>query len=119
MKSNRPPSEIQTGETRRLDDRTSAALEVLESRWALRLLTALAPGPARFFELEEAVPGVSRRMMAERLRELEADGLVSRTVDPGPPITSTYALTTEGDELGAILRMVRRRASSRPARAAS
>ncbi len=103
---------------RRLDARTCAALEILECRWALRLLTALTAGPARFSELEHAVPGVSRRMMSERLRELETAGLVSRTVDAGPPITSTYALTTDGESLGAILDKVRQWASSRPARAA-
>lgn len=104
---------------RTLDPDTSAALRILEGRWALRLLTALADGPARFSELEVAVPGVSRRMLAERLKELEATGLVSRLVAPGPPITSTYALTADGEELGAILGLVRRWASSRPVRAAS
>ncbi len=104
---------------RRLDEGTCAALEILESRWALRLLTALVTGPARFSELEAAVPGVSRRMMAERLRELEAAGLVRRTVAPGPPITSTYALTADGEGLGEILDLVRGWAASRPDRAAS
>ena len=59
-----------------------------------RPLTALAAGPARFSELEGAVPGVSRRMMSERLRELEGAGLVRRAVDAGPPITSTYSFTS-------------------------
>lgn len=76
-------------------------------------------GPARFSELEGAVPGVSRRMMTERLRELERDGLARRTIDPGPPITSTYSLTDDGEGLGEILDLVRRWADSRPARAAS
>ena len=105
--------------SRRLDDGTCAALEILESRWALRLLTVLVAGPARFSELEAAVPGVSRRMMTERLRELEHAGLVRRTVHPGPPITSTYALTADGEGLGEILDLVRRWAASRPQRAAS
>ncbi len=104
---------------RRLDEGTCAALQMLESRWALRLLTALIVGPARFSELEAAVPGVSRRMMSERLRELEGAGLVRRTVDPGPPITSSYALTADGEGLGEILELVRRWAASRPHRAAS
>jgi len=119
MTRNGEPSRAAIGNGRRLDADTCAALEVLESRWALRLLTALADGAARFSELEGAVPGVSRRMMSERLRELEAAGLVRRTVDAGPPITSTYALTSDGEGLGAILDMVRRWAASRPSRAAS
>ena len=101
--------------SRRLDEGTSAALALLENRWALRLLTALTAGPARFTELESAVPRVSRRMMGERLRELEAAGLVRRTVDPGPPITSTYALTTDGEQLTPMLEMLRRWAAARPA----
>lgn len=104
---------------RRLDADTCAALEVFESRWALRLLTALTVGPARFSELEAAVPGVSRRMMSERLRELEGAGLVRRTVDPGPPMASTYALTSRGEGLTPILDMVRTWVASSPTRAAS
>ncbi|MDQ1426790.1 MAG: hypothetical protein QOK39_266 [Acidimicrobiaceae bacterium] len=119
MTRNGQASSAAVGTDRRLDADTCATLEVLESRWALRLLTALAGGPARFSELEGAVPGVSRRMMSERLRELEAAGLVRRTVDAGPPITSTYSLTTDGEGLGTILGMVRRWAAARPARAAS
>jgi len=107
------------GLSRRLDEGTCAALKLLESRWALCLLTVLVAGPARFSELEGAVPGVSRRMMTERLRELERDGLVRGTIDPGPPITSTYSLTDDGEGLGQILDLVRRWADSRPARAAS
>lgn len=99
MKSNSPLPRLQVGEGQRLDSRTAAALELLESRWALRLLTALTRGPARFFELEAAVPGVSRRMLTERLKEMQRVGLVGRVVDPGPPITSTYHLTPRGDVL--------------------
>lgn len=119
MERNKRTGKAHGAGPRRLDEGTCAALEILESRWALRLLTALVIGPARFSELEAAVPGVSRRMMAERLRELEAAGLVRRTVAPGPPITSTYALTADGEGLGAILDLVRGWVASRPDRAAS
>ena len=119
MDRNNRSGKPHTGGSRRLDEGTCAALEMLESRWALRLLTALVAGPARFSELEAAVPGVSRRMMTERLRELEAAGLVRRTVEPGPPITSTYGLTADGEGLGEILELVRRWAASRPDLAAS
>ena len=71
--------------SRHLDEGTCAALKVLERRWALCLLTVLVAGPARFSELKGAVPGVSGRMMTERLRELERDGLLRRTIDPGGP----------------------------------
>ena len=100
---------------RHLEEATCAAIKLLERRWALCLLTVLVAGPARFSELKGAVPGVSGRMLTERLRELEGDGLVRRTIDPGPPITSTYSLTADGEGLGEILDLVRRWADSRPA----
>lgn len=63
----------------------------------------LVQGPARFSELAAAVPGLSRRVMTERLRELQEARLVERVVDPGPPITSTYCLTAEGEQLRAVM----------------
>ncbi|MDQ2754127.1 MAG: helix-turn-helix transcriptional regulator [Actinomycetota bacterium] len=105
--------------SRRLDPSTAAALEILESRWAMRLLAALAPGPARFGELEAAVTGVSRRMIAERLRELEGAGLVYRPIDPGTSTKSSYRLTDDGQGLASILAQIRPWALSREQRAAS
>lgn len=77
--------------------------EVLAKRWTPQLLVLLLQGPARFSELAAAVPGLSRRVMSERLRELQHERLVERTVKPGPPITSTYRLTPEGEQLRAAL----------------
>ena len=88
-------------------------MALLENRWTVRLLTALIAGPARFGELEAAVPRLSRRLPSERLRHLEANGLLLRTVQPGPPITSTYNLTAEGQKPGPGLELMRRWAASR------
>lgn len=88
---------------RRLAADTAAALALLEHRWALRVLTVLSAGPARFSELALAVPGISRALLAQRLRDLEGSGLVRRTVDPGPPISSTYALSDASAALAPIL----------------
>ena len=73
--------------------------DVLAKRWVPHLLVLLLDGPARFSELAEGVPGLSRRMMTERLRELEDAQIVQRIVDAGPPITSTYSLTPDGEKL--------------------
>jgi DNA-binding HxlR family transcriptional regulator len=73
--------------------------EVIARRWAPQLLVLLLEGPARFVELSSAVPGLSGRMMIERLKDLQDAGLVQRIVDPGPPITSTYRLTPAGEAL--------------------
>ena len=92
---------------------------LLGKRWTGLLIDLMLQRPARFSELARAVPGLSERVLGERLRELEAAGLVRRTVEPGPPITSTYGLTADGEGLGEILELVRRWAASRPDLAAS
>jgi DNA-binding HxlR family transcriptional regulator len=101
-----------------LPEHLARELEVLAKRWTLQLLFLLLQRPARFNELERAVPGLSNRVMADRLRELQDAGLVARQVDPGPPIRSNYALTADGETLRPILELLRlwadRRARARP-----
>jgi DNA-binding HxlR family transcriptional regulator len=82
-------------------------LEVLAKRWVLQLLFLLLQRPARFSELERAVPGLTNRVMTDRLRELQDAGLVNRQVDSGPPITSLYTLTADGEALRPILEPLR------------
>jgi DNA-binding HxlR family transcriptional regulator len=86
-----------------LPEHLARELEVVAKRWTLQLLFLLLQRPARFSELERAVPGLTNRVLADRLRELQAAGLVDRQVDPGPPITSNYALTADGEALRPIL----------------
>lgn len=74
-------------------------LGVLSRRWTLHLLVMLAQEPLRFTQILRSVGGVSRRVVSERLRELVDVGLVERSVDPGPPITSTYKLSQTGERL--------------------
>jgi DNA-binding HxlR family transcriptional regulator len=54
---------------------------------------------ARFSELAHTIDGISERMLSERLRELEEGGIVERSVDAGPPVRVTYALTASGRAL--------------------
>lgn len=81
----------------------SEALDLVGKRWTAQLLGFLLGGPARFSELVSAVPALSRRVLTERLRELQDVGLVERRVEPGPPITSTYFLTPAGEEMRPML----------------
>jgi DNA-binding HxlR family transcriptional regulator len=74
------------------------AFEMLFKRWTARILILLSQRPVRFNALARAVPG-SRRIVIERLRVLQHAGLVERRVDPGPPITSMYSITTRGEQL--------------------
>ena len=61
-------------------------------------------GPSRYHELRSAIPDLSDRMLSERLRELEAEGIVSRSVIPDTPVRVEYALTEKGRALeGAIV----------------
>lgn len=83
----------------RLAGPVARGCEVIGRRWTPQLLVILLEGPARFVELASAVPGLSGRVMTERLKELQEAGLVQRVVDAGPPITSTYHLTSEGELL--------------------
>ena len=54
----------------------------------------------RFGELVKAIPGLSDRLLSQRLRELEEEGLVQREVEAGTPVRVTYSLTEVGEELG-------------------
>jgi DNA-binding HxlR family transcriptional regulator len=73
--------------------------ELLGKRWSGLIIATLLDGPARFSRLVQLVPGVSERMLSERLSELAAAGLVIREVDDGPPINVRYRLTARGEAL--------------------
>lgn len=76
-----------------------AAIELIGKRWTGAILCALTEGPLRFAELTRAVPGLSDRLLSQRLRELEDEGLVEREVEAGAPVRVTYSLTEKGAEL--------------------
>ncbi len=75
------------------------AIELIGKRWSGAIVSLLMRGPMRFHALVSAVPGMSERLCADRLRELEVAGLVSRRVLPGPPVGVEYALTEAGSDL--------------------
>jgi len=79
------------------------AVELIGRRWTGAIVQVLMAGPQRFNELLARVPGLSDRLLAERLRELEASNLVRREVDPGPPIAVWYQLTQAGSALEPVL----------------
>jgi DNA-binding HxlR family transcriptional regulator len=80
-----------------------AAIELIGRRWAGAILWALAERPHYFAELTSSVPGLSDRLLSRRLRELEAAGLVERSVHDGTPARVSYALTEKGRTLGPAL----------------
>jgi DNA-binding HxlR family transcriptional regulator len=73
------------------------AFRMLEGRWKMVIVFQLfARGILRFSELEKAIPGVSQKMLIQQLRELERDGIITRTVHPQVPPKVEYALTKWG-----------------------
>ncbi len=76
-----------------------AAIELIGKRWTGAIVSALTDGPLRFGELARAVPGLSDRLLSQRLRELEEEGLVEREVEAGTPVRVTYSLTEKGADL--------------------
>ena len=76
---------------------------LISGRWKPTILYHLEQGPARFNVLRRLIPGVTARILTLQLRELEADGLISRTVFSQVPARVDYALTAEGVSLGPIL----------------
>ena len=81
--------------------------DLLERRWQLSIIYAALTGALRFNEFAEAVAGISPRMLAERLRDLEGAGLVQRTVLPTSPPTVEYRLTPRGRKLGPLIEAMR------------
>jgi DNA-binding HxlR family transcriptional regulator len=81
--------------------------DLLERRWQLSILYAALTGALRFNEFADAVAGISPRMLSERLRDLEAAGLIDRKVIPSSPPTVEYRLTDRGRRLGPIIEAMR------------
>jgi DNA-binding HxlR family transcriptional regulator/putative sterol carrier protein len=79
------------------------ALDVVGDRWALLIVRELRPGPRRFTDLVEGLPGISRKLLTERLRDLERDGVVARRHLPPPAARQVYELTEDGRELATAL----------------
>jgi DNA-binding HxlR family transcriptional regulator len=80
---------------------------LLERRWQLSVIYAALSGAMRFSEFAQAVDGISPRMLAERLRDLEAAGLIERRVLPTSPPAVEYRLTERGRRLGPIVEAMR------------
>jgi DNA-binding HxlR family transcriptional regulator len=79
------------------------ALDVIGERWALLVVRELLLGPQRFSDLRRALPGASSNVLTDRLRELEARGVLCRRTLPPPAGASVYELTERGRELEPVL----------------
>lgn len=75
------------------------ALDHIGHRWTLLIVRELLLGPRRFTDLREGLPGIANNLLADRLRQLQDDGLVSRRDLPPPAASTVYELTEAGREL--------------------
>ncbi|KQY20379.1 hypothetical protein ASD16_21115 [Cellulomonas sp. Root485] len=91
--------------TRTYDDGCGIAhaLDLVGERWALLVVRELLLGPKRFTDLRAGLPGVSANILSQRLRELEAEGVIERTTLPPPAGVAVYALTSRGAELEPVV----------------
>lgn len=79
------------------------AAELVGKRWTPQVLRALESGAERFSEIREAVPAISDHVLSQRLKELEAAGIVARTVTPSIPVAIAYRLTERGEDLAKVM----------------
>lgn len=100
-------SQVQVGQPAAVCPHFHAAIELIGKRWTGAIVCALTERPMRFGELRKVVPGLSDRLLSQRLRELEDEGLVQREVEAGTPVRVTYSLTAVGDELGPAIHELR------------
>jgi DNA-binding HxlR family transcriptional regulator len=82
------------------------AVELIGRRWTGAIMRALYCGDIRFSEITKTIPGLSDRLLSERLKELEHEGLVARTVIPETPVRIEYHLTAKGNDLGQVMRAI-------------
>ncbi len=80
------------------------AFRLLGKRWIGIIIHVLLDGPKRFKDLTEIIPGISEKMLSERLKELEQAGLVERIVYDETPVKVTYQLTKKGVSLEGVMK---------------
>lgn len=79
------------------------AFELLGKRWTGLIIRTLLSGQKRFSDIAEAIPNMSARMLTERFKELEKEGIIIRRVYPETPVRIEYELTEKGIELQAVM----------------
>jgi DNA-binding HxlR family transcriptional regulator len=79
------------------------AVELIGRRWSGAIIQILRQRPSRYAELRTAIPDITDRMLSERLRELEDEAIVARTVIPETPVRVEYSLTAKGRALAPAL----------------
>ena len=84
-----------------------AAIELIGKRWTGAIVFVLLDGPLRFSEVKVLVPDLSDRLLSERLKELEGEGIVERRASEGVPMRIEYVLTEKGRALEPAVRSLK------------
>jgi DNA-binding HxlR family transcriptional regulator len=79
------------------------AAELIGKRWNPQVVRALQSGATRFTDLRRGIPSISDAVLSERLKELEVQGIVTRTVTPDTPVRIDYGLTERGQDLTKVM----------------
>ena len=79
------------------------AFELLGKRWTGLIIRTLLSGQKRFSDIADAIPNMSSRMLTERFKELESEGIITRKVYPEVPVRIEYELTEKGRELKVVM----------------
>ncbi|XEC94351.1 winged helix-turn-helix transcriptional regulator [Paenibacillus tarimensis] len=86
--------------------RFEKAIEILSKRWTALIVFQLLSGPQRFVHIEQSLHNLSGKVLSERLKELEAEGIVNREVFPETPVRIEYSLTDKGRALAPIFQEI-------------
>ena len=79
------------------------ALYAIGGKWKLRVIIALREGRTRFNDIQRAIPGISAKVLASELKELELNGFIKRNVHTGTPVIVEYEVTAYADSLNDVL----------------
>jgi DNA-binding HxlR family transcriptional regulator len=79
------------------------AVEIIGRRWAGAVIRVMLAGRSRFSDIRNAIPGITDRVLSHRLRDLEADGLITRHIHDERPVRIEYRLTERGRALAAVV----------------
>lgn len=90
----------------KLCPRYQHAVEILGKRWTALILKVLLDGPARFNELADELQVVADRVLSERLKELEAEGIITRRIYAEVPVRVEYRLTAKGCDLAPVVEAI-------------
>ncbi|TVX88147.1 winged helix-turn-helix transcriptional regulator [Paenibacillus agilis] len=86
-----------------LCDKIEYSYQLIGKKWIGLIIHTLLDGPKRFSEIHAYIPDLSKRVLNERIKELEDCGIINRNVIPTRPIRTEYSLTIKGTELGKAL----------------